>query len=194
MLSGQEWVQRLRAGEDAAWQEFIRQFSRFVPLVSQGLGLTESDRQEVLQEMTLVAYRSIGNLRDPDRLASWTYTIARRAAINQMRTRRAQRLAGEEEAIDLERLPSDDLPVDEMLANWEDGRHLRAAVAELKPNCRRLVEDLYLREPRLSYKEISDRHEMPIGSIGPTLARCLQSLRRIWKLVSERSRPSSAGA
>ena len=192
MQDAREWVERLRAGEDAAWQEFVREFSRFVPLVAQGLGLTDTDREEVLQEMTWIAYRSIGNLREPERLGSWTYTIARRAAINQLRARRGQRGSGSDEEFDLERLPADDVPVDEILVNWEDGRYLRAAVAELKPNCRQLVEDLYLREPRLSYKEVSEQRSMPIGSIGPTLARCLQTLRQIWKGVSNGTRRPSA--
>lgn len=194
MRDAREWVEGLRSGDDAAWQEYIREFSRFVPLVSQGLGLSDSDRQEVLQEMTLIAFRSIRNLREPERLASWTYTIARRAAINQLRARRAQRLADGDSELDLERIASDDIPVDEVLSQWEDGRHLRAAVAELKPACRDLIEDLYLREPRRSYKEVSEQRSMPIGSIGPTLARCLQTLRLIWKGVSKGTRPSSAGA
>jgi RNA polymerase sigma factor (sigma-70 family) len=166
-----------------------------VPIVSQGLGLTDSDREEVLQEMTLIAYRSIGNLREPERLASWTYTIARRAAILQMRARRARGESGrdgEGAESPLDRLPSDDLPVDEVLATWDDGRRLRSAVAELKPACRRLIEDLYFREPRSSYKDVSAERGIPVGSIGPTLARCLETLRRIWKTVSRGARRPSA--
>lgn len=179
-----EWVPRLQAGEDQAWQDFIRVFARFVPIVSRPLGLDEAERDEVLQEMTLTAYQSIGNLRDPARLASWTFTIARRAAITQWKARRASWGTPDSGAVEVDRLPSNELPIDEILVAWEDGARLRAAVATLKPGCRRLIDDLFLVEPRSSYKEVSERYGMPIGSIGPTLARCLGSLRQAWKSVS----------
>jgi DNA-directed RNA polymerase specialized sigma24 family protein len=59
------------------------------------------------------------------------------------------------------------------------------AVAALKTGCRNLIEDLFLSEPRLSYKDVSEKRGMPPGSIGPTLARCLETLRREWKSVSK---------
>ena len=93
-----EWVPRLQAGDDEAWEEFVRVFSRFVPIVSARLGLSAADREEVLQEMTLTALRSIRNLRDPTRLGSWTFTIARRAAINLWKSKRATRTLGRSRA------------------------------------------------------------------------------------------------
>src|SRR5262245_31398206 len=177
-----EWVPRLQAGEDEAWQEFVRVYGRFVPIVSGPLGLGAAEQEEVLQEMTLTAYRSIRNLRDPARLASWTYTIARRAAIVQWKAGRMERTgADDQDSPDISQIASGETPVDELLIAWEDAGRLRDAVAALKPPCRRLVTDLFLREPRLSYKEVSESYGMAMGSIGPTLARCLGSLRQAWK-------------
>lgn len=184
MRDPQEWVPRLQAGEDEAWQEFIRVFGRFVPIVSNRLGLSATDREEVLQEMTLTALRSIRNLRDPARLGSWTYTIARRAAINQWKSKGRDRDTVTEDSLEMKHLASDELPIDEVLARWDEGTRLRRAVETLGPRCRRLIDGLFLAEPRLSYKEISERHGMPIGSIGPTVARCLAELRHAWKSVS----------
>jgi len=180
-----DWVRRLQLGEDEAWQKFIRLYGRFVPIVSRRLGLNEAEREEVLQEMTLIAFRSIRNLRDPSRLGSWTYTIARRAALNQWRKRHSRQMADPAQELDLDRFPSGEVRIDEILAGREEGKRLRQAVAGLKPACRRLVEDLFLKDPRLSYREISDRYGMPVGSIGPTLARCLRTLRQSWKSVSK---------
>ena len=71
------------------------------------------------------------------------------------------------------------------MVRWDEASRVRQAVSGLGENCRRLIEGLFFSVPRLSYKEISERYGMPIGSIGPTLARCLQNLRRIWKSVSK---------
>lgn len=180
-----EWVPLLKAGDDQAWQDFVRVFSRFVPIVSSRLGLSATEREEVLQEMVLTAFKSIRNLRDPSGLGSWTYTIARRAAISQWRAKRRHQASDLDDPSNLERVASDGVPIDEILAGWEEGKKLHEAVATLHPNCRRLVEGLFLAEPRLSYREISEKHGMPMGSIGPTVARCLETLRRAWKSVSK---------
>lgn len=184
-MDPEEWVPRLISGEDHAWKEFIRVYSRFVPMVSSGLGLSAVEREEVLQDMVLTAYRSIGNLRNHAQLASWVYTITRRTAINHWKSKRQLPGTGADEGLLLERIPADDAPIDLIMSDWDEGTRLREAVAGLKPGCRSLVEDLFLAEPRLSYKEVSEKRGMPVGSIGPTLARCLETLRRAWKAVSK---------
>jgi DNA-directed RNA polymerase specialized sigma24 family protein len=44
--------------------------------------------------------------------------------------------------------------------------------------CRRLLEALYLGPDDPSYAEVSERLGIPIGSLGPTRARCLAELAR----------------
>jgi len=188
-----DWVRRLQAGEDEAWRDFIRVFGRFVPVVSNRLGLREADRQEVLQDMTVTALRSIRNLRDPSRLASWTFTIANRAAINIRKSSKQRRVGDHEDDSTLERLPSPQEPPDELMARLEEARRVRRGLDRLSEKCRKLLESLFLCEPRPSYKEISERHGMPIGSIGPNLARCLKSLRQTLDAVSDRPRHAPAG-
>lgn len=184
MRDAEEWVRRLQAFDEDAWRDYIKAFGRFVPIVSMRLGLTAEDRAEALQDMTVTALRSIHNLRDPERLASWTYTIARRAALNVRRERR--RAEPIEPDRRLEWIPSPNPPVDEIRACLEDERHVRRALRELSDACRGLITRLFLVEPRPSYRELSREMRMPMGSIGPTLARCLEKLRRALESVSER--------
>jgi DNA-directed RNA polymerase specialized sigma24 family protein len=58
----------------------------------------------------------------------------------------------------------------------ERQQHLLAALAEL-PDRQRVLLLLLLEDPPLSYDEISARLDMPVGSIGPTRARCLAKVR-----------------
>ena len=53
---------------------------------------------------------------------------------------------------------------------------LREAFAQLPPRCRDLLAML-LGDPPASYRQISERLGMPVGSVGPTQARCLRRLR-----------------
>lgn len=54
---------------------------------------------------------------------------------------------------------------------------LRAAFAELPQRCQQLLS-MFLSDPPHSYAEIHAELGIPVGSIGPQRARCLDRLRR----------------
>ena len=76
-------------------------------------------------------------------------------------------------------MPDPDLlPEDELLA-LERQRIVRAAVAQLPATCRKLVTALFSdTDDAASYQELAERLGIPMNSLGPTRARCLEKLRR----------------
>ncbi|MFX9015974.1 hypothetical protein ABTN29_19965, partial [Acinetobacter baumannii] len=54
---------------------------------------------------------------------------------------------------------------------------VRHALGEMGDPCRSLLTMMY-HEDEPSYQEIAAQLQMPIGSIGPTKARCLEKLRK----------------
>ncbi|MGA1467821.1 MAG: RNA polymerase sigma factor, partial [Phycisphaerales bacterium] len=56
---------------------------------------------------------------------------------------------------------------------------VRESLVELGGRCQRLLEALFSVPGEPSYPEIAARLDMPIGSIGPTRARCLGRLAEI---------------
>ncbi|MEK7831832.1 MAG: sigma-70 family RNA polymerase sigma factor, partial [Acidobacteriota bacterium] len=57
-------------------------------------------------------------------------------------------------------------------------QHLvRRAVELLPEQCRRMIEQLLFPDEPLPYAEISRQLGMPVASIGPTRARCLDKLK-----------------
>ena len=54
---------------------------------------------------------------------------------------------------------------------------IRAAFRELSQRCQALLT-LLTRDPPTAYDEISRQLHVPVGSIGPNRARCLDRLRR----------------
>ena len=51
------------------------------------------------------------------------------------------------------------------------------AVEALPERCRMLIRVL-MADPPPSYEDVAEAFDMPIGSIGPTRARCLEQLKR----------------
>jgi DNA-directed RNA polymerase specialized sigma24 family protein len=62
------------------------------------------------------------------------------------------------------------------IISLEQRRAVRAGIRELRPAEQQLMLML-LTDPAPSYRQISRQLGIPVGSIGPTRARCLQKLR-----------------
>ena len=65
--------------------------------------------------------------------------------------------------------------MDARLLQAEEQGALARAFALLSDSCQRLLRIAFA-DPQPSYAEISDTLDIPVGSIGPTRARCLSSL------------------
>lgn len=178
-------IQRLADGDEAAWAKLIDDHGRLVMLACRRARLTPSESDDIFQTTFLSAFKAIGSLRDPGALPAWLYRIAERAALAQVRKRRPGTSIDDPEAppsLDAE-LSEEATQLDLMTA-FEDAGAIREAVTRLDERNRTLLEALYFEDPRPSYDEISERLQMPIGSIGPTRARALEKLRKLYENVS----------
>lgn len=182
-------VPAMLSGDEQSWRRFLEDYGRLVYSVSRRLGLDEAEGEDHFQAVCMAAHRSLGSLRDPDRLAAWIYNIAYRAGIDALRRRRA--------AIALSDLDDDEAPVEpgilEDLERLQAIAQLRDALGNLDPRCRDLLTALFLEEPVPSYEEIHRRAGIPIGSIGPTRARCLEKLKNRLDDLSTPTPPPSTG-
>lgn len=178
------YVKRLAEGNEAAWRRFFDEHGRIVLNLAARLGVPPDDREEVLQNTCIICSRSIDQLRDPERLSSWVYRIAYRQSL-ETRTRRRRDPIEDRDPSDLADTSGiEGRSIEDLVVEAELASHLRAAVDDLGGACRQLLALLYLQEPRPSYEDVSAQLDMPIGSIGPTRARCLEKLRKRFESVS----------
>lgn len=190
-----ELVRGLAAGNETAWREFVEQYGRLAYAAAARLGMTPEQCADLFQDTCLIALESIHTLRHPGRLASWTYTIAYRRGIDLLRRHRPGVPLTE---VDPDADPSPSLAITPEIASElervEEAAALMDAMAQLDPRCRRLLQALYLEKPQLGYNQVAKREGMPIGSIGPTRARCLGKLRSMLGGLSNRlPHPSTEG-
>lgn len=179
----EDLVRRCRAHSPGAWEEFLRRYADLIHSTIVRMGLDDSDRQDAFQAAVLSIYDSIDRLRNPDSLLSWIVGISRRRAMDQLRRRARRREVpveersgtGESDLVDTSVLP------DSARIELEGAQQVREAMAALPERCRRLLSMLFFEEPSPEYAEISRRESIPIGSIGPTRARCLERVRRFFQ-------------
>jgi RNA polymerase sigma factor (sigma-70 family) len=169
-------VRRATDGDRRAWERIVEDFNGLLWSVCRCYGLDHADAAEVVQTTWLRLLENLGRLREPEHLGGWLATTARREAL------RLHRLQGRELATDDDaRFDRDPLAVvvdpSDVVVHSDRDRRLWRAFAELPERCRRLLRLLVVFGP--SYVEVADAMDMPIGSIGPTRARCLERLRRL---------------
>jgi RNA polymerase sigma factor (sigma-70 family) len=171
-----ELVRAARAGDSSAWDTLVERYSGLVVGVARAHRLREADVADVFQTVWLRLVEGLSLLREPRALPGWLVTTTRNECLRSIRMEQHTRLTdfGDDEPT-LARAGGPDL--DEHLLREERRETLRQALASLPEHCRRLLT-LLLTDPPTPYEEISDRLDIPPGSIGPTRGRCLDKLRR----------------
>jgi RNA polymerase sigma factor (sigma-70 family) len=119
-------------------------------------------------------FQHVGSIRDPERLAGWLVTTARRESIRA--SVRASRVPVDEGGPDVEALGTS-VAADAGVLARENVEALERAVESLPDRYRVLVR-LLLSDEGFSYAEIARRLHLPVGSIGPMRGRGVEMLRR----------------
>lgn len=170
-VSHGELLNLAATGDRGAWDALVDRFGQMVWSVARGFRLDDAMAKDVSQTVWLKLIENIDRIKDPERLPGWLATTARREALRVAKARDKAVVTDFE--YDLEdRSPS----LDEMLIDEEENREVVRAFSTLDDMCRQLLR-LMMIEPALSYEEISDATGRPIGSLGPTRARCLDKLK-----------------
>lgn len=167
-------VAAARDGDAGAWNALVDEFLPLVHGVVRRFRLSAADAADVNQTVWLRLVEHLDNLRDARALPGWLATTAHREAIRAATAARRTTSVDPQGAA-LDRLPVDD-EVDVVLLREELRRAVRAGLAELPAQRRRLLEML-MDDPPAPYDEISRALGIPVGSIGPTRARALRQLR-----------------
>lgn len=128
-----------------------------------------ADGDDLAQDCLESALRHLGSVRDPDRLYGWLLAILHNRLTD---ARRQRRRAGHQVAIDdlAETLADTALPTDRTAV-----RDLVRAMAELGQDQRQIL--LLIALEGLSYREIGEILDIPLGTVMSRLARARERLR-----------------
>jgi len=171
-------VARAAGSDQEAWNELIERYAPLVWTICTRYRLSSHDIEDVGQNVWLLLVEQLGKLREPAALPGWLATTTSRECLRVVTT--AQRMSTR-----LDDAPefAADVTIDEEILMAERDAALRSAFAELQPPCRQLLAML-ISDPPHSYSQISETLGIPMGSIGPRRARCLERLRRSDTLIA----------
>jgi RNA polymerase sigma factor (sigma-70 family) len=175
-LSVAALVENARNGDGGAWEELVTRFGGMIAATGRRYRLTPSDVAELQQTTWLRLVENLHRIEQPERVGGWLATTARRESLQLLRRAAKYHRDGDQMLAEMpdRRLPEPDArPIAE-----EREAAVRAAWTRLRPRCQELLSLLMTDDP-MGYKDLSKLLVMPVGSIGPTRARCLEHLRRL---------------
>ena len=175
-------VGRCVAGDERAFRELVQRYQARVYSLAYRMLRIREDAEDITQETFVRMFRAASRY-DPERpFSSWLFTIASRLCIDHMRRRRVptismfQREHGSTEEWTLELPDQGPGPVEET-EQLEEEQRMRALVDRLPEHYRIVV--MLRHQEDLSYEEIAEALDMPLGTIKARIHRARGLLREL---------------
>lgn len=131
----EEAIRAAKDGDAAAFEFLYNLHSRHVYRVVLRVLKSESDAEDLTQQVFLTLFRTIGQFRGEARLSTWLHRVALNAAF--MHLRRARPTDQHTDSLDADSPPSAAIS-DHSMRSVTDRIDLRRAVLQLPKGCRRL--------------------------------------------------------
>jgi RNA polymerase sigma factor (sigma-70 family) len=148
--------------------QLIGRYQRLIYSVARSFCPQPEDTADVFQLVCLDLHRNLHQVRNEATLSAWLITVTRRRAYAFIRAKKPQ--------VPLEDY---DVTVEARIEILEKEFGLERAMLQLPERCDRLLRLLYFDVDEPSYADIAQKMQMPVASIGPTRARCLEKLKRL---------------
>jgi RNA polymerase sigma-70 factor (ECF subfamily) len=167
-----ELVARFQAGERSAFDQLVRRHQRGVWRIVRRYLRADADAADVTQQVFVRAFKALGGFRGAASVRSWLYRIAIHASLSWIRDhRREQPTELDDDAlVEAAHAPA-------AIDRGRDSARLRAAVAELPPK-QRLVLELRVFDD-LSFKEVAELAECSENTAKVNFHYAVKRLREI---------------
>jgi RNA polymerase sigma factor (sigma-70 family) len=168
-------VKQCLSGNQEAWSQLIEKYKALIYCIPFKYGLPADDAADIFQATCMELLARLPELREPRALPKWLMQVAHHQCCRwKQQQRRMVSRDGESD------LPEPETPAiaDSLVQQTQDEQMLREAIAELTPQCQRLVKLLFYEAPARPYAEVAAELGLSVGSIGFTRQKCIQKLRR----------------
>ena len=147
------------AGDQAAWERLVDEYSGLVWSVIRGCGLFGAEAADVSQTVWLRFVEHVDRIRQAERAGAWLATTARHECFRVLRRSGRQVLSADVPEIES---PDDAETLVQALATADDRRAVLSALEAIPFRCQELLR-LIAAEPPLTYDEIAAAMEVPTG-------------------------------
>jgi len=173
-----DWVRAAAAGDARAWEKIVDRYADLLWSICRAQRMSDDDAADAVQLTWLRLLQNLERIRDPRRLAGWLATTCRRECLALIRRSQSSVTVGNEH---MDRLLGGTAPADQPVLAAEGYAALWQAFQRLSEWCQRVLRALVVDAEGgpPSYRLVASQLQTPVGSLGPTRARCLSQLRKL---------------
>jgi len=178
-----EQIELCQKGEPAGFTWLMEQYGPRLFRYFLRVNGSEADAEDLLQELFVKLIEKICNYRHEGRFEGWIFCIAANMIRDEARrrSRRGEVMSFQDEKTGLkEIIASDEATAPEKLQFNEQVDQLQEALAQLPEVDREII--ILRHYGQLSFKEIAEQYNIPIGT---ALAKVHRGLKRLHKLMVE---------
>lgn len=176
-------IEAARAGKDEAYQQVLAAYGpRLFGYFYRATG-SYHDAEDLLGELMVRLVRRLGEYDDRGRFEPWLFSIAANLVRDRIRRSRTSPLPASLESENPsgatlgETIRDDVAPIETHLLEQEASERLRRALEGLDEKSRQMV--LLRHFGQMSFKEIAEVFDCPVGTVLAKVHRALKSLRAI---------------
>ena len=185
-----ELVAKAKEGDQKAFGKLMQRYRDSIFFMVLKMVHNRDDAEDLTLEAFGKAFNNIGNYSADFAFSTWLFKIATNNCIDFIRKKRLQTTSLDQTSI-TEDGESSPIAVKDHSSNPEESmvkeqraQKIRAAIEELSPKYRSLIELRYLDE--LSYEEIAEKLDIPLGTVKAQLFRAKDMLYNILKVTKEK--------
>lgn len=192
-ISEDNLIETAIEGNENAWNEIYRRFhGRVKRIVTwRKWGFRQAEADEVTQDVFLELLKALPNFRKESSLATFLTRLAKNKCISVLRKKGAQKRAKEEYGFTFDEKKSNDPDERRVIAEstmgnpqetlifQENARFLSESLMDLSEECRDVIEKRFFKD--MSYREICDELNLPLGTVCSRLKRCLLYMKEIFQ-------------
>jgi RNA polymerase sigma factor (sigma-70 family) len=182
-VDDRDLVDACLGGDSEAWEALILRYQRLIYSIPIRSGFSPVDAADIFQAVCLKLFQKLPTLRNREKISSWLMTTTTRECWRVVEKRRRESkpsIYDEDYERDIvNRLTAAEPLADQQRITFERQQLVREAIESLSERCRSLISMLFYSKEELGYSEIARQLKIPLNSLGPIRARCLQKLKRI---------------
>jgi RNA polymerase sigma-70 factor (ECF subfamily) len=182
----QAFIQRAQKGDHEAFAALVDEHQRYIYNLAVRVLKDEDEALDLTQETFVRAWTALPNFRGQSQFRTWLYRIVTNLCYNRLpNLRRSLTDLGDEV---ISEIPETDLSFDNPARGFESRElrlHLHTAIEKLDENYRLLISLRYQNE--LSYEEIANMLNLPLGTVKTGLFRAKEQLRHTLETYQEAS-------
>lgn len=174
-------IERSRKGDLDAFDRLVRQYERHVYGTAYRLCGTHDDASDIAQEAFVRAWNNLKSFRGDSAFSTWLYRIVTNVFLDDRKRKRNRQHQSLDDDLNLDessvqRQYEDPSPGPQELAEGDERRLMIERAIQTLPEAQRAMVILYHTQG-LSYEEIAEITQLPMGTVKSRLNRARLALR-----------------